>query len=111
MVAQIQENDLTEYVQQYYNVDSIREIDNNGVLFEALSEVIVDKNENYKCKQLMKEYTNNGDINNKDKLHEFVESKFNQVLSHDVQYIISIADKNKWVKYTKEGMIEYYHKR
>lgn len=110
MVTKIQKNDLEKYIKQYENIYNINDI-NNDILFEGLSEVIVDKNEQYECEKLMEEYIKNNDINNENELHKFVESKFDDVLSHKVKYIISIAHKNKWIEFTKEGMIEYYHKK
>jgi len=100
-VNQVEVEDIDSYVQRY-GYDSVEDVTNNDVLFEAFSEMIVELNPNYEINSLCRECQNSALDT-----EEFFELKLDQVLSEEVQNVISYADYKNWVRYSTYGFSEY----
>lgn len=96
----VNKDTLDEYCERVYN-KPVEEIEDNGKIFEALSESIA---EEYPETQNLSEIQEDFEESDKDDLKEFFEYRFNQYVDDELFGIISEAHKNKWVKYGVERL-------
>lgn len=101
MVTELQKEHLDEYVIRY-DYEGIESIQDTGLVFEAMSEMIVELNESYKIEKLCEEF-----LSKDMEPQEFFELKLDRVLSDSVKDVISIAHYNMWVDYSINGLNEY----
>jgi len=105
MVTKVTKSDIESYYDR--DIEDIFDISNKNLLFEAMSEKIVEQNSNYEISSLAQLY-DNSDKN----LENFVEYKLKSALSKD---LLNFFNENKyhknwiynrWVSYTKKGILE-----
>jgi hypothetical protein len=88
---------LSEYVGK-----DLEDIKDNGMLFEALAEMIVELNEVASIGNLADEYEESEATDPE----EFASEKFEMYVHEDTYEVISYAHRNKWVQYTVQGLVE-----
>lgn len=94
----VRPKDLSQYIGK-----DLESVDSNDHLFEAMSEMIVEKNDHYQMKQLAELY----DESPKNDPVSFVQRKFDEAVHEDTYEIISYAHRNNWVKYIINGFVEF----
>lgn len=94
----VKPSDLSEYLDK-----EIERVEDNGILFEALCEKIVELNNEAKVQNMAEEYEETSDTNPE----EFVSSRFERYVHEDTYKVISYAHRNKWIQYTIHGLVEY----
>lgn len=91
-----------EHLSEYIGEEA-KSVNSNSLLFEAMSEMIVKKNDHYQIEQLAELYN----YSSEDDPVRFVQRKFDEVVHKDTSEIISCAHRNNWVKYTINGFVEF----
>jgi hypothetical protein len=97
MVELVTEEHLTKYIQR--DIHSVRNVNKDGIIYEALCEMIVELNPSYKMEKLAETYKEqSGDTNivNKNKLRKFLHNKFESVIDESVKEIAGVILYNKW---------------
>lgn len=94
----VKPDDLSNYLGE-----DVTSVHSNDWLFEALSETIVEKNEQYKMEQLAELYEGSSE----EDPWVFAEEKFDEVVHNDTYKVISYAHRNNWIKYTVHGLVEF----
>lgn len=101
MVKKIKRKHIEQYVSKHSSKE-LSQVHNPDLVFEAVCEMIVTLNPEYKIEQIAEDY------NSKDKsLDEFLHNKFQTVMHDSTEGILSEAQINQWIKYTKQGIEEY----
>ena len=103
VTEQIRPKHLSEYVRETYDVDSIEDVENNSILFEALAETIV----NYNPDSTVEDFADEFDGETKEEARQFAEAKFDALVHESAHDLISIAHRNKWIESTAVGIMEY----
>ena len=94
----IKPDDLSSYLGE-----DVSSVHSNDRLFEALSETIVEENEQYEMSQLAELYESSSE----DDPWTFAEEKFDEAVHDSTYEIISYAHRNNWIKYTVHGLVEF----
>lgn len=102
MTNRVTKEHLNNYIEQNYKEDDVDEITNPSKVFEAFSEMVVDLNPEYEISLLTESYENQ-DLD----IEDYLELKLQRVLDDSIDDILSKAQKNKWIKYAKNGIEEY----
>lgn len=101
MVKQIKRKHIEKYVSKHTSKE-LSKVHNPDLIFEAVCEMIVTLNPEYKIEQISKEY------NSQDKsLESFLREKFQSAMHKSTDGLLSEAQINQWIKYTKQGIKEY----
>jgi len=85
-----------------YKFDSLEECTDADIIFTIFCETVISLNESYTVDNLAREYTES-----KYSIDSFTEQKFKQVTTPDLRSVLGKANKNLYIKYTKEGIAEY----
>lgn len=103
MTNQVKPKHIEKYIDENTNrtLDTIK---NDDLLFEALSEMIVELNPEETVEDFADEFEQDDTVYT---LDEFVTRKFDKLVHEETQEIISKAQENTWIEYTKIGMEEY----
>lgn len=102
MANQVRTSDLNEYISRY-SEETVSTITHDGLLFEALCEMVVEKNPDSTVEELAKEYNRQDECVT---IEEFVTRRFDKLVHEETREIISNAQRNKWIEYTEQGLIE-----
>lgn len=102
MVNPVKKSDLDDYISRH-SEETISTITHDGLLFEALCEMIVEKNPDSGVEELAREYNHQDELVT---VEEFVTRKFDELVHKETREIISNAQRNKWIEYTERGLIE-----
>jgi hypothetical protein len=102
MVNQVTTSDLNKYISRH-SEETVSTITHDGLLFEALCEMIVEKNPDSTVEKLAEEYNHQEECVT---VEEFVTRRFEELVHEETHRIISNAQRNKWIEYTKRGLIE-----
>lgn len=94
----VKPEDLSEYMGE-----DVQSVNSNDWLFEALSEMIVEKNKHYQMEELASLYEESSE----DDPFSFVERKFDEAVHEDTYKVISYAHRNNWIRYTVNGLVEF----
>lgn len=85
-----------------YGFDSLEECTDSDIIFTIFCETVVSLNNSYTVDNLAKEYTESTDS-----IDTFVEQKFTQVTTPNLRRVLGEANKNLYIKHTKEGIAEH----
>lgn len=104
MAKKVTKEDLNRYIKENYRQDTVDDITKPSKIFEAFSEMVVELNPDYEISLLTEAYEEQ-DLN----MSEFLELKLDEVVDDSIQNILSQPQKNKWVKFAKNGIKEYQY--
>jgi hypothetical protein len=93
---------IEQYIRRNYDV-TLSTVRDDDVLFEALSEKIVELNPETNGRQLAEDFNKQNEV---EIIEEYAEIRFNEVVHEETMRIISYAQKNRWIEYRKREMIE-----
>lgn len=93
---------MVKDIEEYLDKQSLEEV-SSGHIFEAMCEVIVEKNEDYKLENLVEEYR----ASDVDDPSKFIEYKIDNVLSEEIKYVITISNYHSWIDSTLFGFRDY----
>jgi len=101
-VTEITQQHIKDYANKYYPEQSndLRKMQLD-FLFEAVCETIVEENDSYEMEKLAKEWNDS----NKD-AETFAQEKFDAVISSDLEEIVPIQHRAKWVEAAVIGLYE-----
>lgn len=102
MTTPVEPEHLNEYIGRYYE-KTVSEVTSDDLLFEALSEMIVEMNPELTVEELAEEFNGQDEYMT---LTEFVTQRFHEVVHDDTMDVISYAHRNKWIEYTEQGLLE-----
>jgi hypothetical protein len=95
-----------EHVEEYINRNedvTLSTVQDDDVLFEALSETIVELNPQASVRQLAEDFNEQNEV---ETVEEYATRRFDELVHEETMEIISYAQRNSWIEYTKMGMLE-----
>jgi DNA replication initiation complex subunit (GINS family) len=102
MSEPIKSEHIEQYIKRNYDV-TLSTVQSDDVLFEALSETITELNPEASVGQLAKDFN---EQNKEETVEQYATRKFDELVNEETTKIISYAQKNCWIEYTKRGMLE-----
>lgn len=102
MSESVRPEHLEEYIDRNYDV-TLSKIQDDNALFEALSETIVELNPEASVRQLAEDFNKQNEV---ETVEEYATRRFDELVHEETMKIISYAQRNSWIEYTKLGMLE-----
>lgn len=102
MSEPVRREHLEQYIDRNYDV-TLSTVQDDDVLFEALSETIVEVNPEASVRQLAEDFNEQNEV---ETVEEYATRRFDEFVHEETMEIISYAQRNSWIEYTKMGMLE-----
>lgn len=99
-------NDLNNYVSRFEEYpDHIHNVNDNGIVYEALCETIVEINPDYDVKSIGEEFEGETE----DEAKSFIMDKFETVVADELWHsnILNVTHRNKWTDSVLESFYEH----
>lgn len=93
-----------ELSKRKYKFNNLEQCTDSDLLLSIFCEKVVSLNTSYSVKNLTSKYA--AEVQGSVTVEEFVEQKFQQVTTPPVRKLLGKANKNLYIKYTKEGIKE-----